>query len=109
MEGGSECRPDAVQPVVRRKVVLRNSEINWIGFIPLLLNKCLEPYDRRGPHTKLTHRASGADGVHLGLGAMALEKSRPRSANASICGVGTRSKPRQPTQFFMSSTDMKRT
>ena len=46
MEGGSECRPDAVQPVVRRKVVLRNSEINWSGFIPLLLNKCLEPHDR---------------------------------------------------------------
>ena len=46
MEGESECRPDAVQPVVRRKVVLRNSETNWSGFIPPLLNKCLEPHDR---------------------------------------------------------------
>ena len=46
MEGESECRPDAVQPVVRRKVVLRNSEINWSGFIPLLLGNCLEPHYR---------------------------------------------------------------
>ena len=48
-------------------------------------------------------------GPHLGLGAWALVKRSPRSASASMFGVGTRSEPRQPTQSFMSSTEMKRT